>query len=126
MQKIPGLRKWAVDLLNYYSAVKLDDKTAKILISSEPIPTMLGQIPVIVHVLKDGREIPGCSVRYAPWAFKDNPSRYSYFNRSGSPVTGVLVPGIYSFSAHTDAGDGLPVLVEVRGDDPVEVNIPAP
>jgi hypothetical protein len=38
MQKNPGLRKWAVGLLNHYSDVALDDDTAKKLIGGEPLP----------------------------------------------------------------------------------------
>jgi hypothetical protein len=42
MQKNIGLRKWAVDLLNYYSEVKLDNNTANKLVTGDV------QIPLVL------------------------------------------------------------------------------
>jgi hypothetical protein len=139
-----GLRKWAVDLLKYYSKVTLDEDTATKLINSETeLPAVknvvfpnspgnpYGPVTVRVHTRnKDGLEVSGCEVLYAPLAFEDQPDHYTLFTRLGSPASEVLAPGnwvIWARSSSTGR-DGpkktVPVGLDGRNEEDIVIGAP--
>ena len=136
MQKNVGLRKWAVGLLNYYSAVTLDEDTAEKLINSETELPMVKSgffsiSPVTVRVRthnKDGLEVSGCEVWFVPRGLLDYKDRYSRFDRVSSPTSAELPPGNYLIWTHTTAGDGRKISISVgaQGENEQDIDIPAP